>query len=242
MNGDDEGGPCCGASGRDEQQALLAENPFEPISPERLALIYRWPAEAARFLAGEAECLHVIGERGMGKSALLHQIEERLAASASYVYFPPNEWVDVEELRVAPVTLLDEADRLTAGHLMRLLRRLREARCRVAVATHRSLLRPLRRAGYSCLRLALHRLSRPEDVAQLLDDRTGLAAGTQDHGYEVTLEAARAMLRISKGNIGTCLELGYEVFEDLDEVRPITQADATRAADGLARATRGSGE
>jgi ABC-type phosphonate transport system ATPase subunit len=216
------------------------DNPFEPISPERLATIYQWPPEALRFLEGKADCLHILGDEGMGKTTLLKQTELRLAeqgVSLAYIYLPPDGELDVAALPLAPVALLDEADRLSKRQLVAFLARLRDEGCRAAVSTHRDLAQRIRRAGLSCLDIRLRALTRAEDVARIFRDRVGLLQGVADDEFQLSPEGARALLRFSRGNIERCLQLGYEVFEDIEEPRGIAAEDIARAAAALGRAT-----
>jgi hypothetical protein len=220
---------------------LPIDNPFESISPERLAAIYRWPAEATAFLEGEADCLHIVGDAGMGKTALLLQIQSRLDAegtAAPYTCFPPEKAIDTEAVPMGPVTLLDETDRLTAEQLGGLLARAYEGGHQAALASHRDQRRQIKRARLSCLYLRLAPLRWPNEVAHLLNDRIVLATGTPHHEYPLEFGTARALLRHSRGNIERCLQLGYEIFEDIERPRPITTEDVAAAAESLSRALR----
>lgn len=219
----------------------LTDNPFEPISADQLGATYRWPPEALCFLEGPADCLHIVGAAGMGKTALLLQIQHRLAdqgVQAPYTCISLDAPIDVEAVPLGPLTLLDEADRLNARSLGRLLGRLRDAGHRAAIASHRDQRREIRRARLSWVHLELTPLRCSEDAARLLDDRISLAVGTRQHQFPLGAGAAEAVLRASGGNIERCLQLGYEVLEDLDRPRPITAADVRTAAEALARALR----
>lgn len=214
----------------------MITNPFEPIPANRLAPIFRWPPEALRFLDGEGGCLHVLGDAGMGKTALLLQIQRRLAEQdtvAPYTYLAPGADADINAIPLGPVTLLDETDRLDRRRLRALLARVHAGGFRVALGTHRSQLREAHRAGLSCLHLPLKPLARPEDVARVLEDRIALALGTSEHPFSLSLDAAEALLRLSRGNIERCIQLGYEVCEDIEAPREITADDIRAAAEAL---------
>jgi hypothetical protein len=215
------------------------DNPFEQLSPRALASIFRWPQEACRFLAGEGDCLHVVGECGMGKTALLEQIRHRLASKgvpALYACIPVEGDFEPEPAEPGAVLLLDETDRLSRRTLGSILRLLVRERGRAALAAHRSQLRQIRRAGLSAVCVELRPLSSAEEVAGVFEARTVLAAGTEQHACRLTREATEALLHHSRGNIERCLALGYEIFQDLDRPRPIQTADVEAAAASLARA------
>ncbi len=221
----------------------FGDNPFEELSPAALARVYEWPAEALRFVAGEADCLHVVGDCGMGKTAVLRQIEHRLAAegvAASYACVPIHGRFDVAELEGEAVVLLDETDRLSRRDLGRALTTLRDAGCRAALAGHRSQLREIRRAGFAPEYLELGPLGSAAKVADVFEARVALAASTGECPCRLTPEAAEALRQHSGGNIERCLEIGYEVFEDLDRLRAIEVADVEAAAASLARALGGA--
>jgi hypothetical protein len=213
------------------------QNPFERLSPRVLAAIYDWPLEARRFLTGEVQCLHAVGDCGMGKTTLLEQAELALrqrgershlvcvSPAGEADYGPPDE-----------VLLLDEMDRLPRRELRRLLRLLRGARRRAVLAGHRWEARAIERAGLQaeCLRLAP--LATPDAVTRLFANRLKASLGEEAEQFPVTSEAKAALLRCSGGNIERCLQLGYEVFEDLAEPRPLSAEDFEAAARRLARA------
>jgi len=217
---------------------MLTPNPFEPLPPESLARIYEWPEEALRFLAGEGDCLHIVGECGMGKTALLGQIRHRLGhegIEAPYTCVPLDRRFGVEGIEFGPVTLIDETDRLPKRVLGELLGKTKVLNVRIVLASHRNQLRTIHRAGLRTLHLALKPLTSTEEVARVFSDRVILAAG-DDHPFTLAVGARDALLSHSGGNIERCLQLGYEVFEDLDRPRPITAADIDAAAASLARA------
>ena len=194
------------------------DNPFEPLPPERLAGVYRWPAEALRFLAGEADCLHIVGEAGLGKTALLRQLQLRLeaqGAAAPYACVPPDGSLTSDRAPLGMVTLLDEADRWPDRHLRRLVGRVRAAGQRLALASHRDHRRLLQRAGLTALHLALVPLSRADEAKRLFEERVALAAGSASPPFVLDTEAAEVLLRLSGGNLERCLQIGYEVCEDL---------------------------
>ncbi|MFQ5810921.1 MAG: hypothetical protein ACE5JM_14990 [Armatimonadota bacterium] len=220
---------------------LLADNPFEPISVEALTAIYRWPEEAVRFVEGEGDGLHIVGDAGMGKTALLLQLQRRLEAGgveAPYTCFPVEGRIEVDTVQLGPVTLLDETDRLSVGELKGLLGRLRETGQRAALAGHRDQGRRIGRARLSCMYLALGPLREPVEAAQLVDDRIALATGTRHHEFPLDTGAAAALLLCSGGNIERCLQLAYEIFEDLERPRAITADDVAAAAAALSQALR----
>lgn len=215
------------------------DNPFEPITTQRLATIYEWPAMALRFLDGEADCLHVMGAEGMGKTTLLIQIQHRLAqegVTAAMTVIGLGAGVDASSVAPGPVTLLDETDRLSPQQLDQLLVRVRNTGARLVLATHRSQVRQVRRAGLTCLPLRLRPLARTEDVGRVFEGRLRIVFPEGDPRRALSPEAARALLRFSRGNVERCLQIGYEVFEDLDTVRPISPADIRAAAAALSRA------
>ena len=91
------------------------DNPFEALPPASLARVYEWPPEVRRFLRGEADCLHVVGDCGMGKTTVLEQIGHRLkteGVATAYACVPLKGPFEVRELGPAAVVLLDETDRL----------------------------------------------------------------------------------------------------------------------------------
>jgi len=214
-----------------------SHNPFEPLSPASLARIYEWPAEALRFLAGEFDCLHVVGDCGMGKTTLLRQVERRLTETGApvvYACVPLGGALQLTLLPDALVALIDETDRLSRRTLAGLLARLREARCRCVLAGHRRQLREIRRAGFTAVYLELVPITEPRVLRAIFEQRIALAFG--DDGPRLAQEATQALLRASRGNIERALQIGYEVFEDLPTVRTITAADIEAAAVSLDRA------
>jgi hypothetical protein len=215
-------------------------NPFEPLSPASLARVYQWPDEALRFLAREFECLHVVADCGMGKTTLLRQIEQRVVGEgqrAWYVCVPLDGGLRLEPPPGGPLALLDETDRLSGRALTALLRRLRKEGCRCALAGHRSQLREIRRAGFAAEYLELRALTSAQAVRSLFESRVDLAPG--DTAPSLTEPAAEALLRASRGNLERCLQIGYEVFEDLEALRDITAADIEAAAASLDLALAG---
>jgi len=227
---------------------LPRDNPFEPLPPERLATIYHWPPEALRFVAGEADCLQVVGDAGLGKTALLQQLELRFAASGlevPYTVVPTDGALDPDEVAMGGVTLLDEADRWPERALRQFLTRVRAARQRLALASHRDHRRALRRGRLTALHIALAPLTQADDVARFFEDRVALAAPEARPTGVLSEEAAEALLRLSGGNLERCLQIGYEVFEDLGKgggqepagsSATIEAADIRRAAESLAQA------
>jgi hypothetical protein len=212
---------------------MRRDNPFEPLSTASLAAIYEWPGEAVRFLEGACDCLHIVGECGMGKTALLRQIEARFA-SALYACVPlGGEW-RLQLPAGVSVALLDETDRLTGRALGQAVRTVREARARCVLAAHRSQLRGIRRAGLSAELIELRPITEAARVRRLWEARVALAYG--DEGARLSDEAAQALLSASRGNVERCLQIGYEVFEDLEALRPITADDIAAAAASLDRA------
>ncbi len=220
-------------------------NPFEPLPPHRLAAIYQWPQEALRFLDGTAECLHVLGSCGMGKTALLLQLGQSLAqaqVAAPYTCFPVGAPLTPEAVELGQVALLDEVDRLPRSVLAGLLTRVRRAHTRVVLATHRDLRRRIRGARLSCLHVPLPPLTTPAQVMRLLSARAALAGPAARDRCHLLPEAAAAVLQASAGNLERCLQLGYELFEDADGSRPLTADDVAAAAQSLSRALQAGAE
>ena len=221
-----------------------SHNPFEPLSPASLARVYDWPGEALRFLAGEFDCLHVVGDFGMGKTTLLRQIERRLAADGATVLYACVPLGGRLDLALSPdlsVALIDETDRLPRRALADLLGRLYAARCRCALAGHRRQLREIRRAGFTAEYLELKPIAAQETLRAIFERRTALVFGAGEDAPRLTPGAARALLRASRGNIERSVQIGYEVFEDLRAVREITALDVEAAAVSLDRALGGGG-
>jgi hypothetical protein len=219
-----------------------SHNPFEPLSPASLAGIYEWPDEALRFLAGEFECLHVVGACGMGKSALLRQIERRLThdgAVALYTCVPLDGPLHLWFTPDLSVALIDETDRLPRRALLDLLSRLRHARCRCVLAGHRRQSRDIRRAGFAPEHLELTPLP-AEALRAIWERRVTLAFGEGEDTPKLTAAAAQALRQASRGNIERALQIGYEVFEDLSTLRGITARDIEVAAVSLDRALGGA--
>ncbi|MBM3499362.1 MAG: hypothetical protein FJX74_11910 [Armatimonadetes bacterium] len=215
---------------------MTGHNPFEGLSPASLAPIYEWPGEALRFVEGEFDCLHVVGDCGMGKTTLLRQLELRAAEAGGcsvYGCVPVGGGLELELPAAASLALIDETDRLSGEGLIRLLGRVREARCRCVLAGHRRQLRAIRQARLTVAYLRLRPLPGPA-LQTLFESRIALAYGPDAPG--LTIDAARALLRASRGNIERCLQIGYEVFEDLDGLREVTAADVGMAAASLDRA------
>jgi len=218
-------------------RAVRRDNPFEPLSPASLAPIYEWPGEALRFLGGDFGCLHVVAGCGMGKTTLLRQIEHRLTtegAPVMYACIPVGGHPEPKPPANGAVALLDETDRLSDRALGSLLRRLRQAHCRCVLAGHRQQLAAIVRAGFSAQGLGLKPLVSAERVRVIFEARVVLACGPG--GPILAGDAAQALLRASGGNIERCLQIGYEVFEDLDVLRTITAADIEAALASLGRA------
>jgi len=206
--------------------------------------VFEWPDEALRFLDGQADCLHIIGQPGMGKTALLRQLQHRLAqtgVAATYTYVPPNAAADVGAVQIGQLTLLDETDRLPPRQLISLLKRIRAAGGRCALGTHRDQRRLVRRAGMTLVHLRLRR--RGLDAARcIFEGRLRLALGDQLDAYVLAAGAAGALLWCSRGNSERILQLGYEIFEDLDYPRSITHKDVFRAHASLKRCLRSGAE
>lgn len=220
------------------------DNPFEELSPAALARVFEWAPQARRFLEGEADCLHVVGDCGMGKTTLLEQMRHRLDADgvpAPYRCVPVDGQLDLGQAAGGAVLLLDETDRLRRRALSEVLELLRRGGSRAVLAGHRPQLREVRRASLSALYLELRPLRSPDEVVRLLEARIALATGHDHHGCRPTPRAAQALLHHSRGNIQRCLELGYEIFEDLERPRAIEVADVEAAVVSLARA-RGDSE
>lgn len=217
----------------------FSDNPFESLAPAALARIYEWPSEARRFVAGEGHCLHVVGDCGMGKTTVLEQIRHELTlegVATSYTCVPLDGRLDIGEPEHGGAVLLDETDRLRRRTLAAALGVLRERECRAVLASHRPQQRAIRRAGFRLLYLELRPLGSAADVTRLFARRVALAAGTEEHPCRLSPQAAEALLRHSRGNIQRCLELGYEVFEDLERPRAIDARDVETAAVSLDRA------
>jgi hypothetical protein len=102
------------------------------------------------------------------------------------------------------------------------------------LAAHRSQLRGIRRAGLSAELIELRPITEAARVRRLWEARVALAYG--DEGARLSDEAAQALLSASRGNVERCLQIGYEVFEDLEALRPITADDIAAAAASLDRA------
>jgi len=210
-------------------------NPFEPLSPERLAAIYHWPPLALRFLSGDGDCLHVMGQAGMGKTTLLRQIELRISEAGQqvpYTCVPPG---GTSPARVAfgDVTLVDEADRMSGYDVALTLLEVKLLRGRIVLGTHRNLMHHVRACGMSGLEVALRPLRDADALAELLLDRAQLAGAA----WCLDSAARRALLHHSRGNTERALQIGYEVFEDLETPAEITSQHITAAAGALDRAT-----
>ena len=133
---------------------VLRDNPFEGLTADSLAPIYEWPEEALRFLAGQADCLHVTGDCGMGKTTLLQQIEHRIRSqgeSVTYTCIPLDGTINLTQVCPGTVALLDETDRLSAPTLRDILTALWDEGHRPVLAGHKKQLREIRRAGFTTL-------------------------------------------------------------------------------------------
>lgn len=220
-----------------------SHNPFEPLSPASMARIYDWPPEALRFLGGEFDCLHVVGECGMGKTTLLRQIERYLTeqgAVVAYTCVPLDGALDLSLGAKPLAVLIDESDRLPRPTLLALLSRLRETQCRCALAGHGRQFREIRRVGFTGGYLELRPVRTAETLRAIWERRVDLAFGPGDNPPRLTADAARALLRASRGNIERALQIGYEVFEDLAAEREITARHIQAAALSLDRALAGA--
>jgi len=219
---------------------VLRDNPFEGLTTDALAPIYEWPEEAVRFLEGHADCLHVTGDCGMGKTTLLQQIEcsiRNQGESVTYTCIPLDGAIDLAEACSGTVALLDETDRLDSPALRDLLTALWDGGHKPVVAGHKKQLREIRRAGFAPLYIQLRAAASSKALARIFTQRIDVAAGDPDHPYELTPEATRALLHHCRGNVERCLQIGYEVFEDLDSPRAISATDIATAAADLDQAT-----
>ena len=208
------------------------DNPFEGISTEAQADVYDWPPQALRFVERDVDTLHIIGDCGMGKTTLLRQIHHRIAAegeNVSYACVPLDGILNDADLQ-ADVVLLDETDRLDAQTLCEALSMLWEGGRKAVLAGHQDQRKAIRKAGFSPVFLKLRPLRSAERLARILDERISLALDRRDHPYKLTPTAARALLARSRGNIERCLQIGYEVFEDIETARAIEATDIAVAA------------
>ena len=213
-------------------------NPFEPISAELLGAHYPWPRPALEFLKGTVRCLQVIGSEGAGKTTLLELLAVRLVEAGvptTYLRVP----LDGSLPRSTPTegaVLVDEADRLMPTALQELLRA--RAGLRLVLATHRDLRAHLRRAGVSALTVRLQPLRDAGEVLALWRQRLALAGyGDACFGQD----AAREALRLTRGNPLRCVQLGYELWEDLKGQKVAGPEEVRRAWAALSRALKAAG-
>ncbi|MCE5216129.1 hypothetical protein LLH03_03760 [bacterium] len=212
-------------------------NPFEPLEPEAFADPYLWPPEALRFLKGEGDCLQVLGGEGMGKTTLLRLLQRELEATGvrtQYACLPAVDTVELPGVEPGVLVLLDEADRLSRGELGELLRHLRESGGRLVLGTHRSLAAQVRRAGLTCLEVRLRPLRRIEELRALLQTRLRQAGWHLDDWLPEA--AARRLLAAGRGNPLRCLQLAYELGEEVGSGHPVSPEDVRRAESALTRA------
>jgi len=133
--------------------------------------------------------------------------------------------------------LVDEADRLAPGALSSLLKP--PPHLRLVLATHRDLRPQLRRAGIPAVTVRLRPLKDAEAVLALWRGRLVLA-GCEKASFGES--AAREALRLTRGNPLRCVQLGYELWEDLQGRRAPAPEDVHSAWVALSRALKAAGE
>ncbi|MBP8952462.1 MAG: hypothetical protein KBI47_08730 [Armatimonadetes bacterium] len=216
-------------------------NPFEPVSPARLAPVYHWHPFALAFLAGEVDALQVIGLPGMGKTTLLSQVRHRLALDgleAPYTCIPTGGIAQACAVPVGPVTLMDETDRLARADLAEILARVANIGGRVLLGTHRLHTAALRRAGFAPRTIRLNPLRDPIAAAELLLSRFATLDHSAGDAWTLAPGADRALLACSRGIPERILQIGYELFEDHGAPCIITPALVRAATRQSARAVR----
>jgi hypothetical protein len=212
-------------------------NPFESLEPEAFADLYLWPPEALRFLKGEGNCLQVLGGEGMGKTTLLRLLQHELASTGirtQYVCLPAVGTIELPGVEPGVLILLDEADRLSWDELGELLRQVRGFGGRLVLGTHRSLATQVRRKALTCLEVRLRPLRSTHELRALLQTRLRRADLLLDDWLPEA--SARRLLAAGHGNPLRCLQLAYELAEDVVDGRPVSLEDVRRAEAALTRA------
>lgn len=211
----------------------LARNPFEAWTGDAVQQVFDLPRDLVLWAAAPAGVAQLVGATGMGKSTHLTGL-----ATAARERGEPAVMVRLNRDGALPAPpsggwwLLDEAQWLEPALLATALAVAARAGLRLALATHLDVTRPLRRA-----RLTVHtwRLRGLRTLAEVnaLWSRYLRAAGLPPTDVPLQPAAATALRRVSRGNPWAMTRLGYEVFEDLTELRPITTADLACAVTRL---------
>ena len=199
----------------------------------------RWAERALRELDQPGRAIVIVGAEGLGKTTHLRALEAALTArggEAAYHYVAPGVArgapEGVPEPRSDIAYLLDEADRLKSGRLLAFARTCRERACRLALAAHRDVSRPLRRAGWEVGLTKLRGFADPEET-QAAVQRALDQAGAE---LRLSLAAAARLFHLTRGNYRLIWAVMYEAWEDRGATLEMRAEAVDRAAQRLRRA------
>lgn len=185
------------------------KNPFEQLSREALASLYK-PAELLqRFIEAEPPwVVTLIGDSGRGKSTNLtlldYALQKRGRTAALYV---DDEEFSLPHPEAVDYWLLDEVQRLPAVALSNWVQRAQELGKGVVLAAHWSL----------SLGAEVHLEDPDGQRLQQIIDRRFEAAGLLQR---IDPQAADLLARLCRGDIGRARALCYEAFATSSELSP----------------------
>jgi len=188
------------------------------------------PPAADRLLASDRH-LQLSGRKGFGKSTLLRLVALKLwdeGCSVEYEYLPPGKHTFDTSIDGLEVFILDEAQRLFPGELLRLLMQIKRHKVRLIYSTHLNLRPLLMLCGLRTDGLHVSRRTYPDPVVhiqQVAETRLAFFALPGAEHATITPEGYDWLHARFGVNMRDILAFLYHVFQRLDDVQRLTDAD-----------------